>query len=190
MMSKAIGQIGQSYSMYVNQLRPRCSSVTARTGDAAEAAAGKNTWTDDDGDTVELSSQMRATEKQGKNVADDPGSRASLRGLEYDGAAAKRQRRSIEDSGKLMEVFRRIASGAKVPVADQKKLMDASPGMYQTAKLAAQMAENDDEYESLWKNEDRRKSHDLRHAAHSTEQSVSRPQEAPPAAAAGADVQV
>ncbi|MBD5560661.1 MAG: hypothetical protein HDQ87_10000 [Clostridia bacterium] len=183
MLNISAGQIWNSYSLTPRQVQQQRTPQTARPAGSVYAAAA-NVWTGEDGDTVELSSQASAPEQQGKDASADRRSVASLRGLEYDPAAAKRQRKSIEDSGKLMEVFRRIASGAKVPVADQKKLMEASPGMYQTAKLAAQMAENDKEYKSLWKDEDRKKGPDARHAADISEPSVSRPHDDPLAAAA------
>ncbi len=49
----------------------------------------------------------------------------------------------VKDVGKIMTIFRRIANGDIVPWRDEKKLMEYSSEMYQMAKNAAMLAEND-----------------------------------------------
>lgn len=75
-----------------------------------------------------------------------------------DSEAAKQQSEALaeaaEEIAKMMEVFRRISSGAKVPPADEKKLMDFNHELYMAAKSAAMMAQNDEEYDSLWEDEE------------------------------------
>lgn len=46
------------------------------------------------------------------------------------------------DMAKIMEIFRRIARGDKVPPSDEKKLMEHSSELYQAAKSAAMLAQN------------------------------------------------
>ncbi|MBP3611011.1 MAG: hypothetical protein J6J42_11840 [Lachnospiraceae bacterium] len=60
-----------------------------------------------------------------------------------------------EDLGKIMEVARRIMKGGIVPPADEKKLLDYSPEMYQAAKNIGALAKKKEkeEYESLWDEE-------------------------------------
>lgn len=71
--------------------------------------------------------------------------------------AAKQQGEAMEEYGedlaKIMEVARRISSGAKVPAKDEKKLMEYSMELYLAAKEMASMKEQKkrEEYESLWK---------------------------------------
>lgn len=59
--------------------------------------------------------------------------------------------------GKIMAVFRRIASGAIVPAKDEQKLMEYSMEMYKAAKNLATMRIMEEErkkYDSLWDDEE------------------------------------
>ena len=81
-----------------------------------------------------------------------------------------------EDMGKIMEVYRRIASGAKVPAKDQQKLMDYDMKLYMAARQAALMAQrNEKEYDSLWEDEEAPKQKTCEEVAGDTEISVPRP---------------
>ncbi len=57
---------------------------------------------------------------------------------------------------KIMEVARRIMRGAIVPAADEKKLMEYSEEMYQTAKSIGAMVQRQkkEKYDSLWEDEE------------------------------------
>lgn len=55
-----------------------------------------------------------------------------------------------EDMGKILEVARRIMKGGIVPASDEKKLMDFSMELYQTAKNMGAMAKEKEEYDTLW----------------------------------------
>ena len=59
---------------------------------------------------------------------------------------------------KILEVARRIMKGATVPAADEKKLMEFSFEMYQTAKNIGAIArrEKKEEYDSLWGDEEKK----------------------------------
>ncbi len=77
----------------------------------------------------------------------------------HNSEAAKQQNKAIaeeaEELSKIMEVFRRISSGAKVPSVDEQKLMEFNYELYMAAKAAAMMAkQNDEEYDSLWEDEE------------------------------------
>lgn len=62
---------------------------------------------------------------------------------------------AAEDLAKIMEVARRIADGARVPAKDEEKLMEYSMALYMAAKnLAVMNAEKNEEYDSLWEDED------------------------------------
>lgn len=58
---------------------------------------------------------------------------------------------------KIMEVARRIMRGAIVPASDEKKLMEYSEEIYQTAKSVGAMVrrQKKEKYDSLWGDEDR-----------------------------------
>lgn len=60
-----------------------------------------------------------------------------------------------EDMAKVMEIFRRIARGDKVPSTDEKKLMEYSNELYQAAKSAAMLAQNKErkEHKALFEEE-------------------------------------
>lgn len=61
-----------------------------------------------------------------------------------------------KDMAKMVEIARRIANGDKVPAKDEKKLMEFSFELYQSAKSAAAVCDNKDpkEYESLFDDEE------------------------------------
>ena len=65
------------------------------------------------------------------------------------------------EMAKIMEVARRIASGAQVPYKDEKKLLEYDPKLYQAVKNAAMISKMQDKeqekYDSLWKDEDEKK---------------------------------
>ena len=76
----------------------------------------------------------------------------------YNAEASKRQGEAMaeayEDMGKCIETARRIASGAQVPPSDEQKLMEFSMEMYLAAKSAAMNMDDDEEYDSLWEDEE------------------------------------
>ena len=74
-----------------------------------------------------------------------------------------------EDLGKIMEIARRIMRGATVPQSDEKKLMDFDSELYQMAKAVGEMAkrmkEEREEYDSLWKDEEKKEYDDPQEVA-------------------------
>ncbi|NBJ92379.1 hypothetical protein [Parablautia muri] len=72
-----------------------------------------------------------------------------------------------EDVGKMMEVARRIMKGGIVPASDEKKLMEYSFEMYQTAKNIGALArqEKKEKYKSLWKDEEEKEYDDPQEVA-------------------------
>lgn len=78
---------------------------------------------------------------------------------------AKQQGEAMSDYateiGKIMEVARRIASGARVPYQDEKKLMEYDGELYQAVKAAAMLNRIQEkkrkEYDSLWDDEEKKR---------------------------------
>ena len=72
-----------------------------------------------------------------------------------------------EDVAKMMEVDRRIMKGGIVPAQDEKKLMEYSFEMYQTAKNIGSLAQREkkEKYKSLWKEEEEKEYDDPQEAA-------------------------
>lgn len=72
-----------------------------------------------------------------------------------------------QDMGKIMEVARRIMKGGTVPASDEKKLMEFSFELYQTAKNIGSIARQKDKekYDSLWGEEEEKEYGDPEEAA-------------------------
>ena len=93
----------------------------------------------------------------------------------WNAAAAEQQKDAAQkyasDLGKVMEVARRIMKGAIVPASDEKKLMEFSFEMYQTAKNIGSMVQREkrEKYKSLWKDEEEKKYDDPQEVAENTE---------------------
>ena len=93
----------------------------------------------------------------------------------WNATAAEQQADAAEDyavdMAKIMEVARRIMRGAIVPAADEKKLMEYSEEMYQTAKNIGAMVQRQkkEKYDSLWEDEEEKTYDDPREAAENGE---------------------
>lgn len=76
-----------------------------------------------------------------------------------------------EDMAKIMEVARRIMHGDIVPASDEKKLMEYSEEMYQTAKSVGAMVRRQkrEKHKSLWGDEEEKQYPDPREAAENAE---------------------
>ena len=75
------------------------------------------------------------------------------------------------EMAKIMEVARRIMRGAIVPAADERKLMEYSEEMYQTAKSVGAMVQRQkrEKYDSLWGEEEEKEYEDPREVAENAE---------------------
>ena len=75
------------------------------------------------------------------------------------------------EMGKIMEVARRIMRGAIVPASDERKLMEFSEEMYQTAKSVGAMVQRrkKEKYDSLWEDEEKKEYDDPREVAENAE---------------------
>lgn len=83
-----------------------------------------------------------------------------------------------EDMCKIMEVARRIMKGAIVPASDEKKLMEFSMEMYQTAKNIGAMVQRrkKEKYDSLWEDEEEKEYDDPQEVAENAEVSSEGPE--------------
>lgn len=112
-------------------------------------------------DRVELSKELSLLDAQydavDKALAGITATETRVFGDACSRRQAKTQAKAAEEMGKIMEVYHRIASGAKVPAKDQQKLMDYDMKLYMAAKQAALLAQrNDEEYDSLWEEKEKR----------------------------------
>lgn len=110
-------------------------------------------------DRVELSRELSLLDAQydavDKALTGITATESKIFGEECNRRQADTMAKAAEDMVKIMEVYRRIASGAKVPSKDEKKLMDYDFKLYMAAKQAALLAQrNEEEYDSLWEDEE------------------------------------
>ena len=89
--------------------------------------------------------------------------------------SAKQQGEAMEDyvadMGKILEVARRLMKGAIVPASDERKLMEYSMELYQTAKNMGALAKEKEKekYDSLWEDEEKKEYEDPVETADNTE---------------------
>ncbi len=84
---------------------------------------------------------------------------------------------ATEEQMKILEVARRLMKGAKVPQADEMKLMKFDSGLYQMAKSIGAMVqkEKQEKYDSLWDEEEEKDSQDPNEVADSAAAPVGAP---------------
>ena len=132
-------------------------------------------------DRVELSRELSLIDAQydavDKALAGITAMETKVFGDECSRHQAETQAKMAEELGKIMEVYRRAASGAKVPAKDLQKLMDYDMKLYMAARQAAMLArQNDEEYDSLWEDEEQpREQKTCEEVAAETEISVPHP---------------
>lgn len=100
----------------------------------------------------------------------------------WNATVAEQQADAMEEygieMGKILEVARRIMKGGIVPAADEKKLMEFSFEMYQTAKNIGAMVrrEEKEEYDSLWGDEEEKEYDDPQEVAENAQASPGAPE--------------
>lgn len=108
----------------------------------------------------ELSRELSQVEKQYTQTQKFMEQLSQREALVHNAEVAKQQEESMskamDDMVKCMEIARRISSGAKVPAADQKKLMEYNYEMFLAAKNMALMIRHKErkEYDSLVEEEE------------------------------------
>lgn len=138
-----------------------------------EAAENGRTQFADEAATLELTFDAvnkKQTEYQNymSALTEQWAAKANMVSAEQQGDAMKEY---VEDLGKIMEVARRIMKGGIVPASDEKKLMEYSMELYQSAKSIGAMVKNKDkeEYDSLWKDEEEKSYEDPMEVADNAE---------------------
>ncbi len=144
----------QAYSAHLNLLQSQRQALRKILKEQTDSGAANGNF-----DRVELSKELSVLDAQYEAVRGGMEGIIARENAIHDMEASKQQndaaKKAYAEMGKMMEVYRRIASGAKVPAKDEQKLMEYSHELYMAAKTMAFMREkNDKEYDSLWKNED------------------------------------
>lgn len=130
--------------------------------------------------TLELSiKNTEEAEKKNQSVLDSINeqwmARMNMESAKQQGEAMAK---GAEDMGKVITVFRRLASGDIVPASDEKKLMEYDWKMYQMAKNMQMMAqvEGRKKHKSLWEDEEPTENADPNEVANESEYAGSLPE--------------
>lgn len=149
-----ISDAKQAYSAQLNALWVKKQSLSKILKDQESGGTEIHSF-----DRVEISRELTEVSAQYEATQSAMEGIISRENAIYDSEVARQQSdtmaKAAEETAKMMEVFRRISSGAKVPSADEMKLMEYNHELYMAAKTAAMMAQqNDEEYDSLWEDEE------------------------------------
>lgn len=140
-------------------------------------------------DRVELSKELESLNEAYDETFQERERLNALSASIHNAEASKQQAEAEAEANKEMlkclEIFRRIASGEKVPAYDEKKLMSYNSKMYMAAKSMSltSMSKNGKEHDSLWADEeDKEASPDPSELADQTEVALSMPEIPEPSA--------
>ena len=144
----------QAYSTQLNVLRDKRQALTQLLKEQENSGLAISSV-----DRLELTRELSEVDAQYQATQGVMEGILAKENLIRDSEAARQQgeaaAKAAEELTKMMEVFRRISSGAKVPPRDEKKLMEYNYELYMAAKTAAMLAkQNDKEYDSLWEDEE------------------------------------
>ncbi len=144
----------QAYSAQMNVLQAQRQVLRKVLEEQEKSSAGSQNF-----DRVELSRELSQLDAQYEAVRSGMEGIVARENAIMDAESAKQQSEAASEMAtelrKCLEVYRRIASGAKVPSRDEKKLMEFSMELYVAAKQMAMLKaqKEDKEYDSLWENE-------------------------------------
>lgn len=144
----------QAYSAQLNALWDKKRTLSKLLKDQESGRTEMQAF-----DRIEISRELNEVNSQYEATRGVMEGITAVENTIHNSEAARQQSeamaRQAKEMAKMMEVFRRISSGAKVPPTDEKKLMEFNHELYMAAKTAAMMArQNDKEYDSLWKDDE------------------------------------
>lgn len=144
----------QAYSAQLTALWDKRRTLSKLLKDQENGGAGLQAF-----DRVELSRELSETDAQYKAAKGVMEKITAIEAAIHNGETAKQQgsamSKAMDEMAKMMEVYRRIASGGKVPPEDEQRLMEYSHELYMAAKSAALLAQLEgEEYDSLWQDEE------------------------------------
>lgn len=179
-------KIGEAQGIYRAQVRAYQEQKSAiakkleETRSRMESTPDGKTQYGEEAATLELT--LEALNDKQKEYQDYLDQLAEQYCAYWNAAVAEQQRDAAKDygieMGKLMEVARRIMKGAIVPAADEKKLMEYSNELYQTAKSIGAMVQQQkrEKYDSLWEDEEKKEYDDPQEAAENAKAQGSAPE--------------
>ncbi len=148
-----INEAKQAYSMQLNILNTRKRELK-KTLKQQEESGGSGNF-----DTVQITKELEQVNAQYKATHSVMESILLKENMIQNAESAKQQgeaaSKQADEMSKCLVIYRRIASGGKVPAKDERKLMEYSSELYMAAKNMAFMAKRKGkEYDSLWKDEE------------------------------------
>ena len=149
-----LGQVRQITSQRLDVLYQQKRELSEILKGGASSGEGSGCF-----DRVEISKALTAVEeeyRQTQSVSEALSAMdANIQNAEISRQQAEAVAEAAEELMKILEVFRRISKGDRVPAADEQKLLEYSSEMYMAAKNMALMAQNAEgkEHKSLWEDE-------------------------------------
>ena len=142
-----------TYSAHLNILRQKKNTLTELLKKSENNSGGMHSF-----DTVEISRELNKINAQYEATQTVMDRIMAQEYIVYSGADIKEQAETAaegaEEFGKILMIYRRIASGGVVPPRDERKLMEFSHELYMAARAAAMLNQQEgEEYDSLWKDE-------------------------------------
>lgn len=135
------------------------STANVANNNVSAASSSKNV---SDNVVLTLSEDGKEAASTG-NVKDNQNTQQSMferyeQMLKEQSESSKKAAKSAKDTAKILEIARRIASGAKVPKTDEQKLMEYNFQLYLSAKETAMLNQEKEkkEYDKLFKDEDKK----------------------------------
>lgn len=150
-----INEMKSSYSAQVQSLWAKKQSLT-RALKEQEKDGSVSSF-----DRVELSKELKKVDAEYKAAQKGMESVMMMETAIQNGEASRRQAKAMEKAAKMMskmmEIYRRIASGGRVPPEDENALMSYSKELYMAAKAAALLQKDKEhkKYETLLDEEDK-----------------------------------
>jgi len=148
-----IEEARKAYSAQLDILRNQKQTLTKLLKDSENNSGAQNY------DRVEISRELSVVDAQyeaTKGVMEDIMARKTAI---HNAEVAKQQgevlAEAADEMAKMMEIYRRIASGGEVPQKDEQRLMEYSKELYMAAKAAAMVKQGEGEkYDSVFEDEE------------------------------------
>lgn len=178
-----IGEAQQIYRAQVKEYQTQKSAISKRLKDLQSRMEhwpqGQEIYGEE---AASLELTLNALDEKQKEYQDYLSELAEQYCAYWNATVAEQQKDAANDyaleMGKIMEVARRIMRGAIVPASDEKKLMEFSTEIYQTAKNIGAMVrqEKREKYKSLWKDEEKKEYDDPQEVAENAEAASAGPE--------------
>lgn len=178
-----IGEAQQLYRQQVKSYQTQKADLTKQLQDVRsrmERIPGRKEQYESEAATLELT--INALNEKQEEYQDYLSELADQYCAHWNACVADQQadaaQKYVEDMGKVLEVARRIMKGAIVPASDEKKLMEYSFELYQTAKNIGSIVQQQkrEKYKSLWQDEEEKQYDDPQEVAENAEAAGTAPQ--------------